>query len=720
MKLYISFPVSFFPIRFSAALVLAACSSLSVANDTAIEEVVVTGEFRDTPLLKLPTSVSVVDEEALRLRQAKSLEDVLNLAPNVNFSSGASRGRYIQIRGIGERSQFSQPVNASVGVIVDGIDFTGISTGVTTLDTQQVEVFRGPQGTLYGANALAGLIYVKGNSVGDSFEGSIETTQGNYNRQDSKIVISTPLSSVVGWRLAVGQTRSDGYIDNVYLDRDDTNNIDEFSVRNLLSFTVNDNVTLDLTSYYVEVDNGYDTFSLDNNRTTFSDEPGEDTQETSAHALKLVVDSWDFAQLESTLSYADSELAYGFDEDWSYNGLCDDDGPCIFGDYSSTDNYTRDNKNTTLDTRLVSKNTDGLDWVTGIYYREQDVSLLREYTFDSDYNSDFETTNVAIYGETSLPLNDKLHLDIGLRVETREAQFSDSSGLIQDERDNFIGGKLALNYQYLDNAMAYALLSRGYKAGGVNTENSIDDSDRIFDTETMWNWELGHKASWLDNRLQSQVAIFYQQRNDIQAKQSLDINANNINEEPQFVEFLDNADAGYNYGVEAELTWQVLENITLQGSLGLLETGYDNFINCSHVDRIEIDEVGYDADNVENNCVDMSNRDQAHAPKFQYTVSSTIDFLQHFSVYAQIEGKDAFYFSESHNEKSDAYTLLNFRLSYIRNDVELALWANNVTDQDVETRGFFFGNDPRDGYTDKTYTQLAAPRTVGVTASYSF
>ena len=720
MKLYISFPVSFFPIRFSAALVLAACSSLSVANDTAIEEVVVTGEFRDTPLLKLPTSVSVVDEEALRLRQAKSLEDVLNLAPNVNFSSGASRGRYIQIRGIGERSQFSQPVNASVGVIVDGIDFTGISTGVTTLDTQQVEVFRGPQGTLYGANALAGLIYVKGNSVGDSFEGSIETTQGNYNRQDSKIVISTPLSSVVGWRLAVGQTRSDGYIDNVYLDRDDTNNIDEFSVRNLLSFTVNDNVTLDLTSYYVEVDNGYDTFSLDNNRTTFSDEPGEDTQETSAHALKLVVDSWDFAQLESTLSYADSELAYGFDEDWSYNGLCDDDGPCIFGDYSSTDNYTRDNKNTTLDTRLVSKNTDGLDWVTGIYYREQDVSLLREHTDDPDYKNDFETTNVAIYGETSLPLNDKLHLDIGLRVETREAQFSDSSGLIQDERDNFIGGKLALNYQYLDNAMAYALLSRGYKAGGVNTENSIDDSDRIFDTETMWNWELGHKASWLDNRLQSQVAIFYQQRNDIQAKQSLDINANNINEEPQFVEFLDNADAGYNYGVEAELTWQVLENITLQGSLGLLETGYDNFINCSHVDRIEIDEVGYDADNVENNCVDMSNRDQAHAPKFQYTVSSTIDFLQHFSVYAQIEGKDAFYFSESHNEKSDAYTLLNFRLSYIRNDVELALWANNVTDQDVETRGFFFGNDPRDGYTDKTYTQLAAPRTVGVTASYSF
>ena len=720
MKLYISFPVSFFSIRFSAALLSVACSSLSVANDTAIEEVVVTGDFRDTPLLKLPTSVSVVDEEALRLRQAKSLEDVLNLAPNVNFSSGASRGRYIQIRGIGERSQFSQPVNASVGVIVDGIDFTGISTGVTTLDTQQVEVFRGPQGTLYGANALAGLIYVKGNSVGDSFEGSIETTQGNYNRQDSKIVISTPLSSVVGWRLAVGQTRSDGYIDNVYLDRDDTNNIDEFSVRNLLSFTVNDNVTLDLTSYYVEVDNGYDTFSLDNNRTTFSDEPGEDTQETSAHALKLVVDSWDFAQLESTLSYADSELAYGFDEDWSYNGLCDDDGPCIFGDYSSTDNYTRDNKNTTLDTRLVSKNTDGLDWVTGIYYREQDVSLLREYTFDSDYNSDFETTNVAIYGETSLPLNDKLHLDIGLRVETREAQFSDSSGLIQDERDNFIGGKLALNYQYLDNAMAYALLSRGYKAGGVNTENSIDDSDRIFDTETMWNWELGHKASWLDNRLQSQVAIFYQQRNDIQAKQSLDINANNINEEPQFVEFLDNADAGYNYGVEAELTWQVLENITLQGSLGLLETGYDNFINCSHVDRIEINEVGYDADNVENNCVDMSYRDQAHAPKFQYTVSSTIDFLQHFSVYAQIEGKDAFYFSESHNEKSDAYTLLNFRLSYIRNDVELALWANNVTDQDVETRGFFFGNDPRDGYTDKTYTQLAAPRTVGVTASYSF
>lgn len=720
MKFYISLPVLPFPICFSAALLLGANSSFSVANDIVFEEVIVTGEFRDTPLLKLPTSVSVVDEDALRLRQAKSLEDVLNLAPNVNFSSGASRGRYIQIRGIGERSQFSQPVNASVGVIVDGIDFTGISTGVTTLDTQQVEVFRGPQGTLYGANALAGLIYVKGNSVGDSFEGSIETTQGNYNRQDSKIVISTPLSSSIGWRLAVGQTRSDGYIDNVFLDRDDTNNIDELSIRNVLSFNINDHVTLDLTSYFVDVDNGYDTFSLDNNRTTFSDEPGEDTQETSAHALKLVVDSWDFAQLESTLSYADSELTYGFDEDWSYNGLCDDDGPCIFGDYSSTDNYTRDNKNTTLDTRLVSKNTHGLDWVAGIYYRDQDVSLLREYTFDSDYASNFETTNTAVYGEVALPLNEKLHIDIGLRAETREAKFSDTSGLVQDERDNFIGGKLALNYQYLDNAMAYALLSRGYKAGGVNTEANIDASDRIFDTETMWNWELGHKASWLDNRLQSQVAIFYQQRNDIQAKQSLDINANNTDEDPQFVEFLDNADAGYNYGIEAELIWHVLENITLQSSLGLLETGYDDFINCSHVDRIDIGDVGYDADNLENNCVDMSYRDQAHAPKFQYTLSSTIDFLHYFSMYAQIEGKDEFYFSESHNEQSDAYTLLNLRLSYVRNDVEFALWANNVTDQDVETRGFFFGNDPRDGYTAKTYTQLAAPRTFGITASYSF
>ncbi|MGB0495202.1 MAG: TonB-dependent receptor plug domain-containing protein, partial [Kangiellaceae bacterium] len=93
----------------------------------------VTAEFEDTNVLQIPTSVTVIDEETIKRNNAHHFSDILNLAPNVNFATGASRGRFVQIRGIGERSEFSSPVNYSVGVVVDGIDLTGIATAATTL-----------------------------------------------------------------------------------------------------------------------------------------------------------------------------------------------------------------------------------------------------------------------------------------------------------------------------------------------------------------------------------------------------------------------------------------------------------------------------------------------------------------------------------------------------------------------------------------------------------
>ena len=129
---------------------------LSESIDT-IDEIIVSADFRDSNLLNTAASISVIDSQVIDRRQARHLEQLLNLAPNVNFSSGASRGRFVQIRGIGERSQFIEPLNPSVGTLVDGIDFTGIAGAATTMDIQQVEILRGPQGTLYGANALAGL-----------------------------------------------------------------------------------------------------------------------------------------------------------------------------------------------------------------------------------------------------------------------------------------------------------------------------------------------------------------------------------------------------------------------------------------------------------------------------------------------------------------------------------------------------------------------------------
>ena len=103
------------------------------------------------------------------------------MIPNVNYSKGSSRARYFQIRGIGERGQFDEPLNSSVGLLIDGIELSGIGTVATLFDVKQIEVLRGPQGTLYGANALAGLINVVTNKPTDIFESNLEFGLGTVS-----------------------------------------------------------------------------------------------------------------------------------------------------------------------------------------------------------------------------------------------------------------------------------------------------------------------------------------------------------------------------------------------------------------------------------------------------------------------------------------------------------------------------------------------------------
>jgi outer membrane receptor protein involved in Fe transport len=206
----------------------------ALAAQRPIEEIVVTGEFRDTRINQVPTSLSVITERQIKARNAQHLEELLGMAPNVNFASGASRGRFYQIRGIGERGQFVEPLNASVGLIVDNVDLSGIGTVGTLYDVGQVEVFRGPQGTLYGANALAGLVNITSNLPSSEFEAGARLEAGNYSTYSLGGYFSGPATETLGYRLALQQYRSDGWVDNKYLNEDDTNELEETTARGRL------------------------------------------------------------------------------------------------------------------------------------------------------------------------------------------------------------------------------------------------------------------------------------------------------------------------------------------------------------------------------------------------------------------------------------------------------------------------------------------------------
>ena len=165
-------------------LVVLLVISIPKTFSETIEEILVTAVLRDTELSKLPASITVLTVEDIQSRQIQHFDQLLGIAPNVNFASGASRGRFVQIRGIGERSQFKDPLDASIGLIIDGVDFSGIGLAGTLFDIRQIEILRGPQGTAFGSNALGGLIMLESNPPSDVFESSLHFGTGTYSSAD--------------------------------------------------------------------------------------------------------------------------------------------------------------------------------------------------------------------------------------------------------------------------------------------------------------------------------------------------------------------------------------------------------------------------------------------------------------------------------------------------------------------------------------------------------
>ena len=179
----------------------------------------------------------------------------------------------------------------------------------------------------------------------------------------------------------------------------------------------------------------------------------------------------------------------------------------------------------------------------------------------------------------------------------------------------------------------------------------------------------------------------------------------------RFIDFETNATAAQSYGLEAEVNWRASRWFQAFASLGLLASQFDDFLNFSHVD----------ADPDSGEPFDMDGRDLPHAPNYQFAVGGIFQWGDHWYARVEAEGKDAFFFSSRHEVRSDAYELFHLRFGWRTARWDLALWARNLTDQDVKTRGFgSFGNDPRKGYIVEPYFQFGEPRVVGASASYTF
>ena len=672
-------------------------SNTSDSTPSDIERVIVSGDFRQTTLDQLSASATILDQERLRSRQPSHIDSVLNSIPNVNFAAGASRGRFVQIRGIGERSQFAEPINPSVSFIVDEFDFSGLAAAGLIFDTKQLEVYRGPQATLYGTGALAGAVKLSSNDVGSDAPDYVEARIGNKESYRIEGATGDDINTDWGYRVALVHNRSDGFVENTFLNRSDTANIDETALRFVVEGSVDERTTLALTYRWYDIDNGYDAFSLDNDNKTLSDEPGFDEHQTHAVSARSTTNTaaGDFILIAT---HASHNIAYGYDEDWTFTGFHP------WG-YTSFDAYYRDVETQTGEMRFVSSDSaalfDGMtDWTIGVFYKSTEEKLLRQYTYlDSDFASEYTPTTTAIYAQTESRLNENLVLVAGLRVENYDFDYADNNQLTRAFDTTMVGGKIALQYTQGDH-FYYGSISRGYKGAGFNPDSRVNDNQRFFDEEYNWNYEVGVKGPLFTPDLIARAAIFYMDRKDTQVS-DFDVITRDDGT-AGFVDIIDNADLGTNKGAELELSWIACDAWQLDASVGYLSATFEGYTL---------------ADGTE-----VSEQRQAQSPKWTANLYSEYALTDNMLLRVDVDYKSEYRFSDGHDVTSPSTTLVNSEIVVLHGDWQTSLWVQNAFDREYYTRGFGgFSNDPRDEYAfDEPYYQIGNGRQFGVTVKYAF
>jgi outer membrane receptor protein involved in Fe transport len=676
------------------------------AADDTLEEIVVTADYRERTLAELPLSISVIDAETIKGSAIQHFEELIAIVPNMNWSGDGHRARYLQIRGVGELAQYQGAPNPSVGFIIDDIDFSGIGTIATLYDIERIEVLRGPQGTRYGANALAGLIYIQSAAPDEQFTGQVRLGAGQDDALSAGLAIGGPLGDSAGYRLSAHQYTSNGFRNNPHLGRDDTNGRDELSLRGKLRWQAGDDWVFDLAAMFSDVDDGYDAFAIDNSLTVLSDNPGKDAQRSVGSSFKA---NWSGARsfdLTSITSFANSDIDFSFDADWGN----DDAWAPVTYDYVSLNDRKRQalsqefRLTSTDDGRIFSDST---DWLVGLYVNRLNEDLttinLGDY-FDPGFNfadtlddrlaSEFEALTAAIFGQLDVAVSDVGTFSVGLRLERRSTDYNDSNGLSLGPSDNMIGGEVSYSHAVSDAATIFGSISKGYKAGGFNL-GFVPQGRREFDQESLWNYELGIKSVLADGNLMINAAVFYSTRNDQQVETSLQLNPN---DPASFVFFTDNAAKGETFGFETDVRWLPTDSLELYANVGLLRAQFDEFTTP---------------------LIDLTGRDQAHAPR--YTLATGGVYRHSSGLFARLDlsAKDEFYFDISHDQKSDAYTLANARLGFEADRWTAQIYARNLFDTEYAVRGFFFGNEPPN-FPPTLYIRQGDPQQIGVTVDMRF
>jgi iron complex outermembrane receptor protein len=696
-------------------------TAASADSDTAIAEIVVTAQKRAENLQDVPVSVTALTSDTLAARGVNNVLALNNMAPGLRISANdAAANPKIYIRGVG-LSDFNPNASSGVGVYVDGVYIgSPLAQMAGFFDLAQVEVLRGPQGTLYGRNTNGGAINITTKRPTQTFTVDTSMEYGSFNAITGEAAVGGPIiADKLAFRAAAQVVKDDGYTFN-RATGNDVNAADHWAGRLSLLYTPTDDFEmLTQVSRYVNRGDAIHPQHRALFPATAAATGADGLCAANAYASGQCTDLLGYADTDNNSRAIDSNLEgkdkvdlFGASNQatWTFGGVSLVSVTAWQwahrNDVENTDgsplqmleiNYRSRQQQFTQELRLQSNDsTAALNWVVGAYFMDETVKdntrqdTLRDArplfitpdnptglspadsvaVFGWPYTQ--KTKGYAVFGQADYKLTDKLTGTVGLRWSADDKHMNYQSqiedGLIvlltSDQKKTFsaLSGRLGLRYEVTPDASVYATYNRGYKSGGffgglATTPEEVEP----YDNETLDAYEAGVKSEFFDRRLRLNVSgFYYDYKNQQVFAQAL---RNGLS-----VLVLDNAANSKVYGGEAEITARPIQPLTLTAGVSLLHAKYGTYFSEGQ---------------------DFSGNWLPQSPKVTFNVAATYvaALPSGGAIVANVDANYAskVYFDNSNAERlsQDAVWLAGAQLSWRSPDqaIEAGLFARNLFDK---------------------------------------
>lgn len=566
-----------------------AVEDLSVDTEV-LDAIVVTARRVNETLQQTPVAVSVQTADDMGPGKVERMHDLNQAVPNAMIGNG-NGGPVMVIRGVGNQSFGGLDTQHSVGLFIDDI-YVGRSFAVPSFlsDLGRVEVVRGSQATLYGKNTIGGAINFVTNDPSDEPEGMLSVSYGTDNLRKVQASVDAPiLNNNILTRTFLSYSARDGDIKNLTTGKDefDANSFGgRFVAQTNGSEDTRARFTFDLERVNDGSDQSFSPIKLALQHKTEHDYPAYQKITRGGLSLKLEKDFEAFDVISNTgVRFYDAALE--LDGDYGKNPPA----------WSGKQGQFHDQHQISQEIRVKSKDKDrdaqqgDLNWMLGAYFLYDELSghwLYDSIAVPAGSESrnyvDTVSKTYSLFGNANYNLTDDLQLNAGLRytfdtkrsdIEVTSPMGTNALGTPYKHRGTIsfhnLSPEIGAQYNVTPDDQIYARISRGFKAGGISQFQDPSGKANTYDPEISWNYELGAKTSWMDDRLRVNVSGFYTDWKDLQTLLLLNASSS--------ANYVANASSATSKGFEIEAFAQLSDALTVSANYGYVKAQYDKYVD---------------------------------------------------------------------------------------------------------------------------------------------